>query len=112
MQSGEVRVVWVFSRLISGRRVGYIEGVLEIASGMLLGDVERVKVPESSFNEAGCISISLNSTCTDNQGRYRLVGISSKPISKKICLNSVRTLLTTIAFSEGSHLDQYSCVQG
>lgn len=43
----------VFSRLVRCSGVGDVESVLQIAGGMLLGDVEGVKVPEASFNVTG-----------------------------------------------------------
>jgi hypothetical protein len=38
-------------RLVGVRRIGDVEGVLEVAGGVLLGDEEGVEVPEASFDE-------------------------------------------------------------
>lgn len=47
-----VRVIRVGPRFVCGRRVGYIECVLEVAGRMLLGDEESVKVPEPGLDKA------------------------------------------------------------
>ena len=47
---GKVLVERVGARRVGSWGVGDVEGVLEVASGVLLGDVEGIKVPESGFD--------------------------------------------------------------
>ena len=81
----------VFAGSVSIGWVGDEEGILLIAGGVLLGDEEGVEVPEAGLD----IPSKFSQECALKSGRiYRFVGISSKPISKKICRNSCRTLFT------------------
>lgn len=62
-----------------------------VAGGMLLGYEQGVEVPEAGFNISGPASVWL---AVRTRATHLFVGISSKPISKKICRNSCRTLFT------------------
>ena len=45
-------VVRVVARWVGARGVGDIEGILQVAGGVLLRDEEGVEVPEAGFDEA------------------------------------------------------------
>ena len=61
-----------------------------VAGRMLLGYEKSIKVPKAGLN----ISREVREEFSSKSAAYLLVGISSKPISKKICRNSCRTLFT------------------
>ena len=42
---------------VGGDRIGDVEGVLKITGGVLLGDEESVKVPETSVDESAGVSL-------------------------------------------------------
>ncbi len=62
---------------------------------MLLGYKEGVEVPEAGLNVPGP-PLTSSEAYLHLASAHLLVGISSKPISKKICRNSARTLFTGI----------------
>lgn len=89
-------------------RIGDEESVLLVAGGMLLGYEEGVEVPEAGLNVPG-LTLTSSKLYLRLASVYLLVGISSKPISKKMSRNSARTLfteITMISYSQrwGVHL--------
>ncbi len=88
-------VFGVRAGFVAGGRIGDEESVLLVAGGMLLGYVEGVEVPEAGIDVPVPVS-TLWKSFVYLVSAHLLVGISSKPISKKMCRNSARTLFTEI----------------
>lgn len=85
---------WLLVDLQVGQRNFATYSILEIAGGVLLRDEESIEVPETRLNKPAVLSVGVAAQTHSIRGAHLLVDISSKPISKKICLSSVRTLLS------------------